>query len=422
MNKINKKILYLTTVLIFFVIPIISTLNLYFINIIHKKVYILSHPEFILYMSMVILFYIYIYDIKTNKKVDKFDLLVFVNICIGFIVCLCAINKTTSIYGNIYRHDGYLTFVTYNLLFITWKRLGQDKDKKRIINIIIILALVNSIYALFQTYTDLPFIVRYKEKKYSFGFCTYNNFFGTLIATALSIVTSKFFMDKKFSIIQLLLILLFLLGLLNCQSTGPILAYFIFVIFIVIFLLKKRLISLKKLLITVGLIIFVVISYITYKNIYNNGICELCNIKHNTINNGGSKRIEIWKNTLQIVKDHPIIGIGYDNLIYAYPNFKNITTYTPVIEVIDNAHNVYLNTLVSSGILGFIPVMFLYILTFITGLKQKNKETIMLFSAFVTYSMQAFTNINVIQVAPIYFVIIGILLSTRKFKSIEVIK
>ena len=69
---------------------------------------------------------------------------------------------------------------------------------------------------------------------------------------------------------------------------------------------------------------------------------------------------------------------------------------------------------VSTGILGLIPYLGLCLLTFIKGLKLKNKLGILLLSGFVAYSIQAFANINVIQVAPIYYVIIGLILSIKE--------
>ena len=51
------------------------------------------------------------------------------------------------------------------------------------------------------------------------------------------------------------------------------------------------------------------------------------------------------------------------------------------------------------------------LITIIICLKYKN---IVLTSAFVAYSIQAFANINVIQVVPIYFIIIGLILSQTK--------
>ena len=77
---------------------------------------------------------------------------------------------------------------------------------------------------------------------------------------------------------------------------------------------------------------------------------------------------------------------------------------------IDNAHNVYLHTLVTSGILGIIPLLVLLLYTFIHGLKSNNQYILMLLCGFVAYSVQAFTNISVIEVAPIYYIIIGLIL------------
>ena len=157
--------------------------------------------------------------------------------------------------------------------------------------------------------------------------------------------------------------------------------------------------------------------------------CELCELK-STMESGGNGRLEIWENTLNIVKKHPIFGIGYDNLGYAYPNKKSKTyfyitnnhTEKEVVSggaYIDNAHNVYLHTLVTSGILGLIPLLILLLYTFIHALKSNNKLIIILLGGFVAYSIQAFANISVIEVAPIYYIIIGLILSdVNKDKSL----
>ena len=58
-----------------------------------------------------------------------------------------------------------------------------------------------------------------------------------------------------------------------------------------------------------------------------------------------------------------------------------------------------------------IPYLILCLLTFIRGLKTKDNLVILLLGGFVAYSIQAFANISVLQVAPIYYVIIGLILS-----------
>ena len=79
-------------------------------------------------------------------------------------------------------------------------------------------------------------------------------------------------------------------------------------------------------------------------------------------------------------------------------------------EITDNAHNIYLHTLVSSGLLGLIPYLILCLLVFIKGLKTKSNLMMILLGGFVAYSIQAFANISVIQVAPIYYIIMGLML------------
>ena len=145
-----------------------------------------------------------------------------------------------------------------------------------------------------------------------------------------------------------------------------------------------------------------------------------------TIDNGGNGRLEIWKNSLGIVKDNLFIGVGFDNFYLVYPNPEisggiSLSLTNDEIKkdyeyyyIVDNAHNVYLHTLISNGILGLIPYLLLCLLTFIKGLKSKDKLVFILLGGFVAYSIQAFANISVVQVAPIYYIIIGLILSIKE--------
>ena len=127
-----------------------------------------------------------------------------------------------------------------------------------------------------------------------------------------------------------------------------------------------------------------------------------------------------------IVRKRNEISFNNDNFELAYPNPKiptgivmvttNEEAKTPVTSyyIVDNAHNVYLHTAASTGLLGLIPYLLLCLFVFIKGLKFKNKLGILLLSGFVAYSIQAFANISVIQVAPIYYIIMGLILSIKE--------
>ncbi len=446
----DKRILYIFTLCILVFIPVLKQISFYLVkcNVIND--YDSINPAIVLYFSIPFLIYIYIKNIiKTKRKLDIYDYLFYILIFVGIVVTLFSINKEISLFGKDYRHEGLLTIFSYYLLFITWKIEGTKEDIKKIINIFIVIAIINSIYAIFQIYTPFKFILRYGlDKQMASGISGNPNFFGSLIVTVLSIVTAKYLIDKNICIKQILLIILLYISLINSQSTGPFLTYIITILFLIVYLFIKKKIVIKNMIILLLTLIIIYPSLIYInKEVFNIKRCEICdfinstlddemtnelpndtnvdniNNQNYTISNG---RIDIWKNSLDIVKDNLITGVGYDNFYLGYygdVNFNEVSfvsidgeikAYYKYSQIIDNAHNVYLNTLVSSGLLGLIPYLILCLLTFIKGLRTNNNLVIILLGGFVAYSIQAFANINVLQVAPIYYVIIGLILSIKQ--------
>ena len=88
---------------------------------------------------------------------------------------------------------------------------------------------------------------------------------------------------------------------------------------------------------------------------------------------------------------------------------------------IDKVHNEYLQKLVTEGIFSLITYMLLLLLLFIKSIKKitKNKDTLLitLFISFLTYAIQAFFNISVICVAPLFYILMGLLASEAKNES-----
>lgn len=439
MEKItNKKILNIVTLCILILVPFLKffSMNLEMFGLMSNYDFI--NPAIILYISVPFLVFIYIKDIIDKKrKLDIYDYLFYILVFVGIISCLFSINRILSIFGKDFRHEGFLSVLSYYLLLINWKENGNSEDIKKFIKFLVILAIINSIYALFQMYTNFDFVLTYfdHDVKMASGMCGNPNFFGSLIVTVLSIITCNFLIDKqKLNYKKILLLIFLFVSLINSESTGPILTYIVFLIFLIIFLYIKKYRVLKRILV---LFTIIIISYLTLIPINNNFIVDkvgnkisknetsISSIK-NTIGSGGNGRLKIWENTLDIIKDNPIVGVGFDNFELAYPNPKipsgivMIATNKEVkpqinsYYVVDNAHNVYLHTAASTGLLGLIPYLLLCLFVFIKGLKFKSKLGILLLSGFVAYSIQAFANISVIQVAPIYYIIIGLILSLKE--------
>lgn len=435
MEKItNKKILNIVTLCILLIVPFLKffSMNLEVFKIIEMYDYI--NPAIVLYISIPFLLFTYIRDLKDSKrKLDIFDYLFYILVVVSLISTILSINKNISIFGKDYRHEGLLSILSYYLLFINWKVLGNKDDIKKYIKLFIIIGIINSIYALFQIYMPFNFILKYSlDTKMASGLCGNPNFFGSLIVTVISIVTCSLLMSEKDLLKKVIIIVLLFISLINSQSTGPFLTYILLILLLIGFLYKKKSLVQKNVLI---LFLILVISYISIfcinKYVYKYDRCEMCDIKQ-TIENGGTGRIDIWKKSLGIVKNNFVFGVGFDNFYLAYPNPKvdnsiNFVITNGVVEkktksyyIVDNAHNIYLHTLVSTGILGLIPYLILCLFTFIKGLKSSNKFIFLLLSGFVAYSIQGFANISVIQVAPIYFVLIGLILSeiSRTNKSL----
>ena len=125
--------------------------------------------------------------------------------------------------------------------------------------------------------------------------------------------------------------------------------------------------------------------------------------------NFGTGRIYIWKNTIEKIKDNYLTGVGIDNFKYAFdPYLIDLISNT----VVTKAHNDYLQKMLCEGIFsGFIFIAFLLYIFFNNIRNYKNHYHYGLFLAFTCYSVQAFFSISVTRVAPIYFILMGLVVS-----------
>ena len=85
----------------------------------------------------------------------------------------------------------------------------------------------------------------------------------------------------------------------------------------------------------------------------------------------GTSRMFIWKNTLEIVPNHLLHGVGIDNFYYAFgdePLFKK--TAKGKIIFYDKAHNEYLQKLVCEGVFSCITYLLLLLIIFVGAFKR----------------------------------------------------
>ena len=418
MKKRNLVLLICTIIMMF--APQILILFRYHLNINYN---ITSIP---FYFTLPILIVFYIFDIKKKKSIDVFDILFYILIITSIITTIFSIYPYISIFGNDVRKEGLISILSYYALFINWKNNNNKELIRKVLKSIIILGILNSVYALLQSYTSLDFILRFQfHPNMATGLCVNPNFLGSLMVIELCIVSVYYLTTNKSKKSTIIVLILFFISLINCESIGPLFTYVLTLMISILYLYKNKKIKNSIIKLVLILIITFISVFTLNAKVIKQARCELCNAS-SSVNSGVSGRIKVWKNTFRYnVKTYWITGTGFENFTFAYPNkikkhiekdeiFEKVYIDDSEEFILDKAHNVYLNILADAGIINLIPYLLLCLLVFICGLKNKSILNCILLSAFVGYSIQAFASISVIQVAPIYYIIMGMIVSLKR--------
>lgn len=373
---------------------------------------------YVLWIAIFFLLSTYLYLIMSGKqKIGIIDMIIYILIILAFASTSNAIDFEKAFWGEKYRYEGLLTILSYYLMILNTKSIKQDKYKKNIVKLFIVIGVFQSIYALLQSYTDFSFIRRYSISYMAMGLCSNPNFFGSYMTMQLLIIGYMYVYNPKKK--YLLLYILFGTTLYIAESTGPVLSVILVLIFSMFIIPNKikRIIKIIIILLLSFILANLSLRYIQI-NKFNIQIkedydifSEISAIPEKSKEEIGNGRLAIWEKSLPLVKKYWIIGCGLDNFKDAYPNVGRIKY--------DKAHNVYLQIAVTNGLPALASFLILLFMSFVKGIKNKNSFFTPIYMAFVGYSIQAFFNISVIDVAPYYYIILGLIFSEQKEKKVK---
>ena len=392
----------------------------------------------ILYFIIPVGVIIYAYKIiKKEVKFNYYDMIVFILLILLIIVTSNSVDVSTSIWGAYKRNDGLLTMISYYLLFLNCRSLNE-KQIRFGVKVLFEIGIVQFVYCLLQVFLRFPGLELFSLNDVNYmamGFVGNPNFLGSYCIMLLGLALMLYFIKSERKYFWLSII--FFINLILSQSTGPFFSFIILFIFMIIFMKIKNIINWEKVgIVFVSFVLtFIVVSNgveLYCKKVFNDKIVSSYTIKGdmlNTLNlfgfskeNGdkditiedyGSGRITIWKNTLKIVPKYFWLGSGIDTFGYVYPDNNKGLYY-------DKAHNEYLQILITEGIFSLILYLSLLLTLFVDGIKSNNKLVWVLMMAFVGYALQAFLNIRVNTVAPTFYIITGMLaglISQEKVKE-----
>ena len=374
----------------------------------------------IIYMLVVnVVFSIILLIIKIKRKEYKFkiyDLLIILISLFGLISTIFAIKPNVSLYGFKGRYEGFYSILYYlSLLFLS--SFVKNSDKKKIIYVIIGTGIIEVIYALLQINdSSLVSVSRNFGSIWANGLTSNPNFFSSYVLICLCYMVGLYVEkdDKKYSFLYLLIISFLFSGILISNTTSCMLSFLIIFIYVLFYLFKEKKIDKIIILLIVFIFMFTTIENFGKTRLYSdlvktkNEAVELS--RGNIGDNFGTKRVLIWKKTLKVVPKYLLHGAGIDNYFYMFDDGPLVIGKF----FYDKAHNDYLQILVTQGIFSLILYLVLYTVIICRGIVNTKDKSLYLLLPPVAYLIQIFFNISVIEVAPVFFISLGLLVDREK--------
>ena len=342
-----------------------------------------------------------------------------------------------SLLGNKNRYEGLLIYGIYFLLFISAKK--YMRVNKTLINIILIASSFMAILTIFQLHNIDPiysFLSGSNGAHSEFGTIGNRNFLSTylLIFEAISLGAFIFFNKKCYLVYSSIIFA----GILSGQTRGVWIGFIIMAFTGLLFIIKNKKQLFRMLIVVVCFTgILFSLNYTSKGEIlsrFNTLTDDVATIidpsnhsnedkknpnSDSTFDKLGSGRGKIWSMTTRSILMNPFIGTGPDTLHHRLMrDLEDEFIYMAVIKktYADKAHNEYLEYVATGGIstlLGYLAI----VLSILTNLIRKKKDAIskIFFLIIVGYLVQAIFNISVIQVAPVYWIILGV--ATQHYRS-----
>ena len=443
-KKLKKAIIYIIFLCNFFILfaylPFYREFDLYktdgsnyqlsrFDNIYLPRLHILSISIFIL-----LLIFLYII-IKSDKTIESnvFNYLILALFVLFSLSTYFAVDRYTALNGRIYRWEGFISLGSYLFLaFLTANFVEELKDFKNYAYLIWGSAVILSLYGLMQFF-GFDFIKRdpIRENWYR-AFATFGN---PNFAASFAVLVLPSFMllylalkKEKYKLLAFFSSGLIYAFLLATVTRGSWLAFSITAV-IALFILFDFLKTKKRELIKLLLFFLLITIFI---NFFHGGVVssrflsifgdfyDLSSRDEDVIDHVGSSRIFIYRNSLPLMLENPLLGVGPDNFAEIFPQADFQDFKGSQRQIVDKAHSEYIQLGVTTGL----PALFLYlalIAYILFKLKPKSFKNIdlsrekdlkkfiksSLFFAVTAYVLQAALNISVITVAPIFWTVLG---------------
>lgn len=386
----------------------------YLFNIsLNRNVELLNHLFLvILFVNNIIIIKKYFKKNKQKKLNTIYLLTIFLYIWM-LLSCLLSKNKQMSFFGDIYRKEGYFTYLLYFNLALSGFLLYKNNLFNKVLKIIVFIAFIVSIFMMIDHYpisyilfNEFKGLYVFSGPFYHFNHCGYY----LLIATLIS-VYFYFTINGKKKYIYLIMIVVFIRTLILNNTFGAYIALLLTILGIVI-LLKKQ--YKEKILL---LIIFLFLSATTTRYGTHMVLSNIIKTKKDiiiintsekleNINSVGNDRGELWVKGLTIISKNPIIGYGLDNTSLEYEKEG--------LGGKDRAHNIIIDLGMNIGIVGvcvYLLIIFIPVISIIKKRKTSSNQEILISLIIIGYMVNLMFGNSMFYTSIYFYFIFGALIN-----------
>lgn len=406
----HKKLTSSFLITIICIVPLIITpsqLDYYY----HPKIYVI----YLLCFTFASLYFIFLMNKDyPYSSIDKYVVIYLVLIMLS---TLFSVDIDQSLKGRLLREEGAFALCCYLFVFQLSSKFYNFSTRH--VNLFLFSALLIALYAISQYFGFDPVPIdtfRGSWENYAYSTIGNPNFLGSYLTIVLPISIFYYVYSRKFS--YLLLSSIFFLCLL-CSRTRSAWVGFLISFILLVYLIYKNKINFKYMLpiITAFSLIFLSLNLV-----YNNETqkrastivtdAKLVLTKSPERDRAGSTRYYIWRNALKLIPERPLLGYGPDTFDIAFMGkFKDDTQKYFGDLIVDKAHNEYIQIAVTTGLPSLIFYLLIPLTILYRAIKGINKNILIipLLCSISGYLIQGFFNISVVSVAPVYYIVLGIL-------------
>lgn len=339
-----------------------------------------------------------------------------------------------SFYGSYARQNGYLSYLLYFLWFallsFNFFILKEKGQLKKMINNIVfsmfLSASLVSLYAILQ-YFGIDFF-KWRDPAYltrrAFATLGQPNFLASFLLLTIPLTFYFFIIWKKiwFKFFALISSVLMIAAVFASASRGGLLALFFgLFLFTAYKLFFGSLNKQKKVIISFSFIVCIILSLFLVEKALPGRISKMFDLSYGS----SAARVQIYSSAWSLFLNSPLIGYGQENLQDSFFSHYQADwgVHDNVSQVADRAHNLFLDILLSGGLVSLLAHLSLYIFFFILAwraFRPKKEMSQLAFAITIglaSYLFSLLFNFAVPTTEFYFFLLLALLLSLTFYQS-----